>query len=92
MNVSAVRLANVFREIADERARQERLATEGRFEWTCSDPSVPDEARLAVLVEEVGEVARSVLGGMGAVHDGGLLRVELVQVAAVACAWLEALS
>lgn len=38
--------------------------------------------RLAVLVEEVGEVAAEVLGG-------DALREELVQVAACAIAWIE---
>lgn len=77
--------------VADERVRQEHKARDGDFAWTCSDPTVSNESRLAVLVEEVGEVARAVLGESGAVSDGGDLRRELVQVAAVATAWLEAL-
>jgi NTP pyrophosphatase (non-canonical NTP hydrolase) len=53
--------------------------------------------RLAVLVEEVGEVAQEVLtqNGCRLARDttGTVegLRVELVQVAAVAVAWLEGL-
>jgi NTP pyrophosphatase (non-canonical NTP hydrolase) len=77
--------------IADERDRQEGKARAGEFAWTCSDPDVSHEQRLAVLVEEVGEVARAVLGASGAVSDGGNLRRELVEVAAVAVAWLEAM-
>lgn len=43
---------------------------------------------LAVLTEEVGEVANALIEhGKSAVE----VRAELVQVAAVACAWIEAL-
>lgn len=77
--------------VANERVRQELKARDGGFAWTCSEPEIPNEARLAVLVEEVGEVARAVLGLNGAVTDGGDLKNELVQVAAVVVAWLEAL-
>ena len=53
----------------------------------CSSPHVSDLAKLAVLTEETGEVARALLE-----QDPDQLRTELVQVAAVAVAWLEALS
>jgi len=43
---------------------------------------VSDEVMLAVLVEEVGEVAKAITEGAG-------LRDEVVQVAAVAIKWLE---
>lgn len=68
--------------IDDERRRQE-----AKFpNRTCADP-LPPELKVAVLVEEVGEVARAVLE-----HEpADRLRDELVQVAAVAVAWLEAL-
>ena len=46
----------------------------------------PHPVKVAVLTEEVGEVARAALE-----HDTDGLRLELVQVAAVAVAWLEAL-
>lgn len=70
----------VYRQIADERARQRSMAANGRWSWTFADAS--DSMRLAVLVEEVGEVASAIQG------DGDL-RVELVQVAAVCVQWLE---
>jgi len=78
-------------EIDDERHRQERLKKEGRFKHTCRDPEMSDEERLAVLVEEVGEVARAVLEAKKLANDvhGKALTKELVQVAAVAVAWLE---
>ncbi len=44
--------------------------------------SVSDEVMLAVLVEEVGEVAKAMTDGTG-------LRDEIVQVAAVAVKWVE---
>jgi NTP pyrophosphatase (non-canonical NTP hydrolase) len=77
-----VELWRVLDEIATERVRQNtlhpgstarELATAGRFR------------ALAVLLEEVGEVARALLEGEP-VAD---LRAELIQVAAVAVAWVE---
>lgn len=51
--------------------------------------------RLAVLTEEVGEVARvqcgMAWGAIGGSHARGRLREELVQVAAVAVRWIESL-
>lgn len=81
----------IYAAIDVERARQERLKAEGRFDFTCADPALGHLAACAVLTEEVGEVARAVMGREGLVRDGGDLRKELVQVAAVAIAWLEAL-
>lgn len=50
----------------------------------CSSPHVPELVKLAVLHEECGEVARALLE-----QDPEQLATELVQVAAVAVAWLE---
>lgn len=50
----------------------------------CSSPDVDDMVKAAVLAEECGEVARAVLD-----KDPKHLVDELVQVAAVAVAWLE---
>ena len=72
--------------VHSERQHQEQLAREGKFAYTCAD-AIPDRDRLLVLIEEVGEVARAVLGNA----DAGNLRAELVQVAAVAVAWVEGL-
>lgn len=71
--------------IVEERYRQNKLKADGKFAHTCAD-NIPDEHRYIILAEEVGEVAR-------AIHDGDRdnLREELVQVAAVCLAWLEAL-
>lgn len=80
-------------EILDERARQERLKAEGKFTHTAADPELLDGYRLTALVEEVGEAAEAVLERNGFIGKpkGTDLRKELIQVAAVAVAWIEAL-
>lgn len=50
----------------------------------CSSPHVAPTVKCAVLAEECGEVSRAVLD-----NDHESLRAELIQVAAVAVAWLE---
>ena len=85
----------IFRLISAERWRQDELKAMGKFKKTCAD-DMGNGARLAVLTEEVGEVARAVLekGLEGEeAHDktGTDIQKELVQVAAVCLAWLESL-
>jgi NTP pyrophosphatase (non-canonical NTP hydrolase) len=53
----------------------------------CSSDGVPVTVKMAVLTEECGEVSRAVLD-----RKPDSLRDELVQVAAVAVAWLESMS
>lgn len=75
-----------------ERARQEVL-------WpgtTCAG-QLSHGAKLAILLEEVGEVAHELTEAMNATGfmeeaDIDKLRTELVQVAAVAVAWVESLT
>lgn len=83
--------AYIHEEIADERQRQLKLRAQGRFGATASD--MTDAEALAVLVEEVGEVARAILEKQGLANDthDKNLRKELVQVAAVCVAWIEGL-
>lgn len=72
-----------------ERARQAEKWG-GPHAWgmgDCSSDDVPAIVKSAVLAEECGEVARAVLD-----TDEVSLRDELVQVAAVAIAWLEGLT
>jgi len=74
----------VFQDVAAERARQDA-------EWGTTGHT--PEVWLAILTEEVGEVAREVLGlrfGEAAKCHGDL-RTELVQVAAVAVSAIESL-
>lgn len=86
-------LEAVLHAVRDERIRQEVLKAEGRFNHTPADFSMTAAERLATIAEEVGEVARHVLQEEHLTHDGvsndGDLDKELVQVAALAVAWLE---
>lgn len=92
--------AEVLALIVVERARQEQRKTDGRFLYTCADPSpdaMTDAEKLTVLTEEVGEVAREVLTAdvrrlaRDSVGTREAMLAEVVQVAAVAVAWAEAL-
>ena len=74
-------------DVAAERLRQEGLKASGRFDATCADNTLSAGQKLAILVEEVGEVARAICD-----RDPEHMREELVQVAAVAVAWVEALT
>ncbi len=83
-------LQNIANAIWRERDRQEELVDAGKFAETCADPKMADGIKLAVLMEGVGDVATEVLGG-GSEERLIHLRTELIQVAAVAAAWIEAL-
>lgn len=87
---TARRRNEVFTLIRAERHRQEQLFKSGTLTFRVCDPDVAYGHKLAVLVEETGEVAEAILEQTEA---SGLddLRKELVQVAAVAVAWLESL-
>ena len=52
---------NVVRLIAKERDHQDALVRRGKFSWNCSFDGAPYSEKLAVLMEEVGEVAREVV-------------------------------
>ena len=72
--------------------RQDQLARAGKFGGTHILPSGPDHARLAVLTEEVGEVARELNEALiKGELDRDALVSELVQTAACAVAWATAL-
>lgn len=73
--------------IAAERARQDARADGGIGKYAADGRTL---LALAVLTEEVGEVAKAALNLT--IPDNGttyLLRYELVQVAAVAIGWLD---
>lgn len=82
-----------------ERQRQEILKLQGKFRWSCADiwndpkTRIPDSEKLAVLAEEFGEVARLVAESVISINrrNPQELKRELVQVAAVAVAWIEAI-
>lgn len=91
---SIVRRVHIFQAIDAERDRQEALRAAGRFAHTCASPNMADGDKLACLGEEFGEVAKALLQlhGTGSTTDATMeLRKELIEVAAVAVAWVEAL-
>lgn len=80
-----------------ERERQEQKCAEMQrkgLAWhTCADPhALDDEQRLPILGEEFGEVCRELCDSRAGHYEPNLvkLRDELVQLAAVAVAWVEA--
>lgn len=80
----------VFQAVKDERNRQEKLKEAGKFDWTCADKR-PNSEKLSVLAEEFGESAIEVCEEMNGKDTRQKLRKELIQVAAVSIAWIEAL-
>lgn len=73
---------DIYAAIDTERLRQEELHPGD----TCASVSMWDAQKMLILTEEVGEVARAILD-----HNPEHGRKELVEVAAVAVAWLESL-
>jgi hypothetical protein len=87
-SVASAERTDLWTAIRAERRRQ-LLRWAEPHEWgvgDCSSSDVSEPVKVAVLAEECGEVARAVLD-----RDCAALKRELVQVAAVAVAWLEAL-
>jgi hypothetical protein len=100
-------MERILNDIADERKRQEKLKSDGKFLWTCASLNVPHNAKLAVLAEEFGETAKEIVD-YGISIDKYMaeklsfplhrrlyflkrIREELIQVAAVCVAWCEAI-
>lgn len=106
-DTNAELLTAIMADVVSERFRQERLCAEGKFTWTCADPSPAPAEKLAVLAEEFGEVAKEVTDTIielakyakeNLTHPphrkaqrAAALYEELIQVAAVATAWAESL-
>lgn len=90
-NHNQVLAVRIFGDIIDERRRQDQLRDSGRFTHTCADDGQTDFARLATLGEEFGEACGAAAQAAGACTDRTTadLRKELIQVAAVAVAFLE---
>ena len=81
----------IFDAIRQERLRQERLKAEGKFMFSASTADLG--IAVAILMEEVGEVAREAMALLGVVKETGdraRYRKELIQVAAVSVAMIEA--
>jgi hypothetical protein len=96
----ALKCTRILDEIRAERYRQECLKEEGKFPFTCASEVHDDTAKLPILAEEFGEVAREVCEAAIRMSEGNYRRVhehrknlrkELIQLAAVAAAWAESL-
>lgn len=85
----------ILKDIADERQRQDYLKSIGRFKYTLADDGLSDAIKLACIMEEVGEIARNILASAGKMTDGDPTPAaqykELMQIAALCVAWMEAL-
>jgi NTP pyrophosphatase (non-canonical NTP hydrolase) len=99
----------IWSDILRERFRVEQQVREGEHAFSCADSDISYADKLAVLTEELGEVAREVNehtdSTLQYARDPKLLRMplhceryfrqrlraELVQVAQVAVAWIEAI-
>lgn len=78
-----LRVAKAEGYIRKEILRQLDLQQAGKFKHIAFDAGCSNEMRLAMLMEEVGEVAR------GLQHaDWTNLKDELIQVAAIATSWV----
>jgi NTP pyrophosphatase (non-canonical NTP hydrolase) len=73
----------ILGDLIQERWRQDRKHGSGRV--------LNPTARLAILAEEFGEVAKEVMERVDGRGDVARLRSELVQTAACAVAWIEQL-
>jgi len=97
MTLDILATGRVLDAVTVERARQEHIGKAKRLlgiDWrSCADPDMGggDFTRLAVLAEEFGEVANAVLETSYGADGDEHLREELIQVAAVAVAWVEAI-
>ena len=83
-------IQGVLSDVQLEIGLQEDKARDGGFGGTHVLPGGPDADRLAVLVEEIGEVAKELNEKRQGNESKGLYE-ELVQVAGSAIAWAAAL-
>jgi len=81
-------------EVYGERVRQRALFLMGGIHFDCASPKVNNRRKYRVLFEEAGEVAKALdlVERQDTPWNRHQLRAELVQVAAVAVAWLESLT
>lgn len=98
---------DIYEHIKIERERQQKLVDSGKFLWSCANILISLDRKMTVLSEEVGEVAKEVCDyGISQdkyarenmtfpPHRTEYfllnIRKELIQVAAVCVAWIEAL-
>jgi NTP pyrophosphatase (non-canonical NTP hydrolase) len=80
MNNLMIQLPDGFRDIVKERRNQDK-------KW--GEQNHDDYTWHAILTEEIGEVSQAILHDRFGGAAAGTVRAELVQVAAVALAWIE---
>ena len=85
--MNKIKVRHALMDIEDERHRQTQLKQAGKFLHACDDPHVDEGYKWGVLMEEIGEVAKA----RNEREGDARVREELIQVAAVACAWAESL-
>lgn len=84
------KLGEILQLVHRERLRQDDLKEEGKFAFTCADQGITHHENYTVLGEEFGEVGHVLNEALGGrVFDMQELRKELIQIAAVAVAWVE---
>jgi hypothetical protein len=79
----------IWTDVLRERERQVELQAAGRFKYVVDDPALSDAHRVVILGEEFGEAAHEVGEECDKGKATGHLRDELIQVLAVALAWVE---
>jgi len=89
----------IIEAITCERARQQQLMRDGKFRQTCASKFIGDGTRLTILAKAFGEIARGVCEVDPFLHlsfppaatreHDEKIKTELIQLAAVAVAWLE---
>ena len=84
--------SDILWDVQLEIERQRKLKVAGKFRFSCQD-DIPLSQKLAILMEEIGEVAECVVEAEINEKEGWLddLQTELIQVAAVATAWASTL-
>jgi len=87
---------SVLNDVFSERERQEELKRQGKFKYSCADFELDNGQCYMILGEEFGEVGHALNEMIGKVYSGREIdfamlpvREELIQVAAVAVAWVE---
>lgn len=90
-------LQQILADLLNERVRQDVFVATGKFPWNCSNANVPAGDKLMVVGEEFGEVSKAAYelthetdSGCSKRHIDNL-RTELIQLAACAVAWVEAI-
>jgi hypothetical protein len=97
MSTIIVQRNRILHDVSNERDYQDRMFPPMTTRYALPDPNTPDGWKSAVLMEEVGEAAHEVnemhlhRDSMARQATRLRLRDELIQVAAVAVAWIEAL-